>query len=388
MAGYLYGGHLFAHKAKQMKKFVPVKTAADDKAFAVLDVSGSPEQIGLAIGENFGREIKLGLERRKNWFKKLKNYALGQGKTNFEAMLKAASTYTPKAVEEVHGWAKGSGIPFEDLFIINCKSELEAFIEEKSECAGCSTVVLKDRNRLIVAHNEDGHPAYDDLMFVIRVKPENGANFIAFTYPSVIEGNAPALNKHGLVYTTNYIGCREVKPRIPRYFLDRMVLEAKTIDEALKITQHPERSYAYHHIIASLKEKKAFSIEATPSKYEVKEINGLFLHTNHLILETMKNSPQFDKYIKLSSVPRLESLTKSLGSIKDISSITPETIIAALSSHENKPYSVCRHPEGDINGSTLGTALFTASDSKKTQKFTMRLYKNNPCKHKYEKYTL
>ena len=53
-----------------------------------------------------------------------------------------------------------------------------------------------------------------------------------------------------------------------------------------------------------------------------------------------------------------------------------------LASHEGRPYSPCRHPEGAIGGATLLTALFDLGAR------TMRVYKNQPCQELYHDYPL
>ena len=363
--------------------FATVCTPLRTTTFPYLEVSGTPEEIGIQIGRRFGGNIRKGIERRAAWFTELKEYALGTGKRHYDAMLRAAQTHTPGPLMELQGWAKGSEIPFEHLFILNCKSEFDTFMKKELGCDGCSTVVLKDDKRLIVMHNEDGHKAYEDLMFVLRVKPKDGTEFIALTYPSVIEGNAPGINEHGVLVTTNYISSVTVKEGVPRYFLDRMMLEAKTVDEALKLATHPERGYAYHHILASIKEGRAISVEATPDETAVKEIEGLYWHTNHLILPSTKDHPQFQEYTSSSSVPRYQSLSRILGPLKDPAKVTEEQMLDALSDHVGAPYGLCRHPAGDVHGSTLATAVFSTErpDRDKTPgQHLMHLYRSNPCR--------
>ena len=54
-------------------------------------------------------------------------------------------------------------------------------------------------------------------------------------------------------------------------------------------------------------------------------------------------------------------------------SIDPNYYLRILSSHENAPYSPCRHPRGDVQGLTLATAFFDLN------KAIFRLHKGNPC---------
>ncbi len=354
-------------------------TPGSPTSFPFLRASGSHHDIGRAIGTHFGPSIRKAMERRAEWYGKLREWAAGEGKTQIKAMMAAAERHTPAVVEELKGWAAGSGIDYFDLFVYNAKSEIEAFIDSRCGCAGCSTVVVKDEDRLLVFHNEDGHMAYEDLMFVVRLEPTNGTASVGFAYPGVMEGNAPWINEHGVVMTTNYIPGVKVVPGIPRYFLDRTAMGAKSAEEALLVVSHPERAYAYHHVVASLVEKRAFSVEATPEKLVVKEINGLFFHTNHLVWDELKDEPQFEKYMKISSHPRYESLKKDLAG-KPLCELDHATVMKALTSHEGRPYSVCRHPEGEATGATLGSAFFEAPPGPpKKDGFTMVLRKNQPC---------
>jgi hypothetical protein len=358
-------------------------TQATDNCFAHLEVAGDPHEIGRAIGETFGPSIKTALTRRQEWYKKLHDWARGDGSKLIEAMMAAAKKHTPAVVEELEGWAAGSGLDYFDLFVFNAKSEIEAFIDSRCGCAGCSTVVLKEGGRLLIFHNEDGHKAYQDLMFMVSLRPTDGPRVVGFTYPGVMEGNAPWINEHGIVMTTNYIPGEKVVPGIPRYFLDRTAMAARTLEDALLVVSHPERAYAYHHTVSSLVEKRSFSIEATPDKLVVKELEGLFYHTNHLVWPELEKEPQFQKYMKISSHPRYDSLTRSLGG-RPLAELTPDAIIKALSSHDGKPYSVCRHPAEEATGATLGSAFFSAPPT--GTPLTMTLRKNQPCLGKVTTY--
>jgi len=360
---------------------------AGPSSFACLTAAGTPRQIGLAVGTAFGREIREGMERRSRWIARLKEYAEGKGRHHLDTMLQKAREFAPRVVEELEGWAEGSGISFRDLFILNCNNELDTRLEEDKKPPGdCSTAALKTGGKLLIAHNEDGNGKYSDLMWVLHAIPDDAPEFICLAYPGFIEGNAPAFNSCGIAITTNYIGTREVKDGIPRYFISRMMLEARTAEEALATACHAERAYGYHHIVASLPEGRAWGVEVTPSKSEKREIEGLYLHTNHLVFEGLRDTPQFEKYNALSSIPRYQSLQKLLGSVSDISSITKADIIKAMSSHEGKPYSLCRHPEGEAEGATVGMAFFESRHGK--EDFQMELYANNPCKGRKKIYRL
>jgi isopenicillin-N N-acyltransferase like protein len=368
----------------------PELIPAREKTWQQLRVHGSHHDVGVAIGGAFRGETQDALTERAEWFKPLYDFASSkEGKPIVDKMLAMATKHAGSAVEELRGWAEGGGLEFRQLFVLNCKSEIQAFIDQRCGCAGCTTAAYTDEKTLIVAHNEDGHKAYQGRMFMLEAEVPGVPQVLGLVYPGIMAGNAPWVNSEGILMTTNYIPSAKVTAGIPRYFLDRMAMEATSVEEAIKIVGHPERAYAFHHIVASLPQRRAWSVEGNPEKLVTKEVKGLYLHTNHLLREEMRNEPQFEKYIKISSMPRLDSVTEDLMK-NGGEGTTAEGIIRAFSSHRSKPTSVCRHPKGEVSGTTLGTALFESrvGDFQYTSPFIMDVWKGQPCLGRKATYTI
>ncbi len=368
----------------------PRSVAGSDTAFPYLEVSGTPMEIGRGIGRMFGDKIRMGLERRADWFGDLKAFALGEGKPAYDVFVAAAMKHTPRAFNELQGWAQGAEIPFETMMVLNLKAEFGAMIAKKemetpTETGegnpGCSTVVFARDGQVIHLHNEDGHEVYTDLMFMIKAVPDDGIPYTCLSYPGILPGNAPAVNARGLVQTTNYIACKEVRLGVGRYFLDRMILEASSIDEALAWSTHPDRAFGYHHVFTSFPEKRSVAVEVSPGKKEVKEINGLYYHTNHLVFDDMRDEDQDEKYVSSSSTSRWEVISRWAKELKSADSLTLDDLKVPLSSHDGKPYSPCRHPAGDVKGFTLAQAVF------EVPKETFTIIKGQPCKGPGEIYS-
>ncbi len=359
-------------------------------SFPMFEVRGKPYEIGLQIGRRFATNIKKGFELRAAWWKDLKQFATSDP-SRYEIFLAAAKKYAPAVIEELRGWADGSGIPFADLVILNLKAEYQALKDEADQkvgptASGCSTIVSKNGNRVVLAHNEDGDAAYLEHMFLLRVRTESGREFLCASYPGILPGNAPWANDAGIIMTTNFIYSKKVKLGVGRYFLDRLAMEAPSLKEALKICRHPERAYAFHHVIISVPEGRAVSLEVTADRDVVSEITGLFIHTNHLITPQLAGETQDLQYVTRSSLTRWNVLEKWKGSLRDIATVGRDDILRALSSHEGKPYSPCRHPEGDITGATLLMAYFEVARGEK--EVAMDVYRNQPCLGRFTTYRL
>ena len=346
--------------------------SGDEAILPCIEVSGTNYEIGYAIGKRFGENIREGMRRRSKWFADLEAVAKGKFAKEFDGCVAAAKKYFPQYVEELQGWGDGAGVPLEDLMIASTWAELTAMKRGtgEGEKGECSTISLNDGKRIILAHNEDSSAAYKGLMFWLKAAPKNGRAFQCFSYPCFLPGNSPGFNEAGVIQTTNYTPCAEWRVGIPRYFLNRAIFDAASLDEAIKVATHPERGYGNHHNLTSTKEGRILSVEVTPSKYEVREVNGVYFHTNHLILDSMKEQPQFPGKSSLTRHAVLTKLTKEWG---DPTKVKTSDIINAMCNHERKPNSVCRHGRGYTAGATLGAAVF------EIPKGTFKMYNGTPC---------
>lgn len=345
------------------------------KSFAMLEISGNYREIGYAIGSIFKREIQLVLSKRNNWFQNIRDYAERDPDNLAQLLQIQAETHYPHLMEELRGMSNGAEIPFNDLFLLNIHAEISArmAVSSKTESPGCSSIYWQADGQKLLFHNEDGHQAYQGLMFMVKATLPSGVTVLTLTYPGFLMGNGPALNSHGIFQTTNFISAGECRAGIPRYFLGRAVLEAKTLEEAIKIVTHPRRAFAYHHNLGSIQEKKIYSVEVTPDSFQIIEPGHLYIHTNHLILDRTGSFPQNREYVLASSMCRYSVISESLETLKRSSNVTIKDITDILSSHERSPYSPCRHPRGLVRGTTLATAVIDLIEG------TMTIYRGNPC---------
>jgi hypothetical protein len=81
-----------------------------------------------------------------------------------------------------------------------------------------------------------------------------------------------------------------------------------------------------------------------------------------------------------SSTTRMSVISRAIDD--DGPPANEKEILKLLSLHKGRPYSPCRHPEGDVHGATLGTAIF------KSPRKTMTLLHGNPCRGIEKKYSL
>lgn len=350
------------------------------EGYPIIEVEGTHREIGKKIGFSMKQAISGFLEISPQYGDCVE-YLNGEGHKTVENMLRHARITFPQFIEEVEGMAEALAVPFLELFAYQCRSEIGLLRDPP----GCSTIALRDADDLILAHNEDGNNLNVGRMFLVKVTPPSGMTFISFVYPGLLPGNGPGINKAGLVQTTNYIQPQQVADGIPRYFLGRAILEAKSLNEAVSLATTTPRAFSWHHNLAHLPERRILSIEvmAYPEhKHSVKEIDGLYVHTNHFSHPDMTGdegagSRPYDVPYE-SSTTRMAVLRRAIESKGPPANV--EEILNLLTLHEGRPYSPCRHPEGDVRGATLGTSVFTAATK------TMTLFHGNPCRGFRRKY--
>ena len=129
------------NQKEKKEKYIP----GNDIQFPVLEIEGSYYDIGYAIGKHFGENIKVMLHRRKAWFEDLKDHFLNDTTGYYEQLLLKTKEEFPQYIKELQGMSDASGVEFTDLFILNIKAEISAYMKNISEdVPGCSTVYFRE----------------------------------------------------------------------------------------------------------------------------------------------------------------------------------------------------------------------------------------------------
>ena len=348
------------------------RRAPGEKPFEVLEVQGSHREIGRAMGEHFRDRIKTLLGGLED-YSSVVSAAQGEQRARVAQYLDAATDRFAYLVEELEGLAEGADLPFDYLFAWNCRSEIQAGC--KSCEPGCSTVgLVGEKGRMLLAHNEDGAEAYLDKMFVIKATPPSGVKFAYLVYPGTLPGNGPGFNARGVAQTTNYISPQEVPAGIPRYFVGRVICEARDLGHAAALAAVEGRAFPWHHNLASLGEGRLVSVETWPGnkqhRREITALSGVHLHTNHLLHEELQGLDEKQGTLDRSSRPRLQTLKRIFAETK---ASQRSDLLAALADRSGEGCKVCRVPGDDVPGVTLAAALFEAP------RLAMTLLEANPC---------
>jgi len=308
-----------------------------------LKVSGSNYEIGSKIGSHFKAKICDFIESSESFNEAREIIDWDK----YEKVLELANRRFPQYMDEIKGISDGSGVDYEDLILLNFKYEIPRVF--------CSTVIYKVNDEMILGHNEDGERVNEEDAFLLIAKPQAGIPFFAYCYPGMVPGNAFSFNSHGLVMTGNYMPTPDPGIGVPRHLIDRSMLEAVTIDDALERALLPERATGFSYNLVSLRERRAVNLETTSQRHYVSEVGDRFFHTNHYVSKGLGGIRQT---IGESSRIRYGQGMRMMSKLLRISE---RDVLEILYSTENKPYSI--YASGGPGCSwTLCTAIFRISD--------------------------
>lgn len=307
-------------------------------------INGSYKEVGEFLGCTFRKEIQEEVSKRR---KEIKNYQRYLPKS--QLCLEITKKYFPNLVIESEAIAKAADVPFIEFFFLNNREVYDPAEDwdKKNAVDHCTVVVGFDNQKLIIGHNEDWSLEALDEMYILKATIGE-TTFIGLNYSVAVAGLSASMNNYGLVqcindiYQTNKIG-------VPKNYIARAVLEAKTLDEAENIIRSVPKGSGFNHVLAQNNEIR--NIEIAGDNIGIQKVIGKpYVHTNHYLTEELKSLEKF--HTKSSE----ERYTRARELLKD--NLTIQDIKAILSDTQNKEYPICRADE------TIASAIFVPSDLK------------------------
>ncbi len=325
----------------------------------IIKVAGSPYDMGRQIGEAV-RDTVMSISVRNAEFMALEEKWAG---SLYVSDLKlAARNAFPTYMREMEGMADGIGLPFEQIFIWNCRGDLRLPEDapksvQNGAADGCTTLMIPGNMSAdaphVIAHNEDGSDDLYGHCFWLVATPDSGQAFESYLYPGMIPGHTLGINAAGLVQTINNIRVHDLKPGIPRHLITRAVLGCSSLDAALAILRRTDRASGFHHNLGMAGDDRLFSVEAPATGCEAREIKMPVAHANHLVFDAFT---EIDQSITVSSDARQQRASKLLKDGED-QKFGPENILFDRSQTGKTIHRIPGDGSDDY-GRTLATGVF------------------------------
>ncbi len=349
--------------------------------FPEFATSGTREQIGHAIGEEFRETIQemgdLVLERFNR--SASRPISVDEATAVAAAAVPHAEQYLPDAVEELRATAQAARIPFETVMLINVRSMLGA-------PEGCTSVMVgagaSASGSGFAGQNWDNDPAMDPFSAAITRRPNGKPAFMSWCQPGVIA--YMGFSDAGFGVCMNALNGPSRRSGVGWYFIVRSIYEARSLDALVAKMRGAKRAMTAN--AAMITPEGPADLEITLDSVEVLRAGEAesMVHTNHCVHESLLdyNDSHRDS-IYGQSFERKARAEELLGGVPGRVSV--DDVKAVLSDKDGYPTSINRYPNDDPD---TGWQRSVVSMIVEPDAGRMHVSRGNPGDNPYEVYEL
>jgi isopenicillin-N N-acyltransferase-like protein len=341
--------------------------------FPLIEIAGPPRERGRQYGRQAAARIHKGAA---HYTAQLARLALDRAgiAALVRDYLPVIERFDAAYVEEMRGIAEGADIAFEDVALLNARTEILKLAERPDlrqrlagddDPDGCTGVVVlpeaAQTGRLIHAQNWDWKRECAETAVVLRVRRDDGPDLLTFTEAGGLARSG--LNAAGIAITANYLESdrdyREVG--VPLALIRRKVLESEHLALALRAVYVTAKSGS-NNMIVSHGGGIAIDFECAPDEtFQVHPERGLLVHANHWVspvgLAKLKDTGIASTPCSLYRDLRVRQLLAP-----QIGSLTVDTVKTALFDDFAAPWSVCRPPRPSLTDNLTATVAMVVME--------------------------
>jgi predicted choloylglycine hydrolase len=231
----------------------------------VIELSGSPREIGIAHGKAFAPEIAM---MKKRLLEYLNSISLGIGGRfllwYLEKLALRMTRFVPdELMDEMRGVAEGSGNSFKFIFLLNALDDVLVNLA----CSSFAVPASRSENgQLFVARNLDYplfHDALPNLNTVFKIYPTKGLPFVSVAWPgfsAVVTG----LNVSGLfIADLTSLSQDKTLKGTPALLQNRIAIQqCRTLDEIENLLRKAKRTVGKNLLTASPEGARVLEVSA------------------------------------------------------------------------------------------------------------------------------
>jgi isopenicillin-N N-acyltransferase-like protein len=323
--------------------------------FPLIEISGAPRQRGRQYGEQAAERIRKGIAMYTGLLGGLKlgEAAIAELVRRFVPTIDA---FDPAYVEEMRGIAEGAKTPFEDIVLLNARTEVVRLARRgkvEREPDGCTgAVILPEASRdgiVIHGQNWDWREECVETAVVLKIHRDDGPDVLTFTEAGGLARSG--FNSAGIAITANYLESDRDRDQsgVPLPLIRRKALECTHLALAIRAIAGTAKS-ASNNMMLSDAAGVAIDFECAPDEvFPLYPDRGVLVHANHWIgpvaLSKLRDTGIADNPDSLYRDLRVRrALEKSIGAL------TRDHLREALFDDFGTPYSVCRPPRPAFKG--------------------------------------
>ena len=333
----------------------------------VINLTGSPYDMGYAHGQRFHDEIHMFTEERlrlsqdANWtghnLSRAAVIALAQ------ACVAEHQAYAPDLMEELQGMADATGLSSAELVINNGFTDFIDVVYNLGDItlpAAAPPLVADNCTAFMVPGNRsadgnaffgqtwDMHASATPYVILIHGQPNDAPDFLAFTITGCV--GMIGMNSAGITVGINNLMATDGQIGVTWPFVVRKILAQDDLDAALECLTNAKLAGAHNYMLMD-KDGKGYEVEAMSTSQYIHELTDeTITHTNHcLIQQNLDVARERPPESRMSSENRLrrarELLAKSDITVDDLMALTRDDV------------AICTRPKPPMHVESCGAAI-------------------------------
>jgi isopenicillin-N N-acyltransferase-like protein len=349
-----------------------------------VQVSGSHREIGRQIGEACKIPVRRSLDNARELIEstyEILELTWEGAQIQARKYIPFAQERYPQYVDEMLGIAEGADVAFDDLVVLNA---MEGVTMDALHLAKCTSLAINGEltadGHVLIAHNEDWSPEDEENVYLVHARPNDEPAFLAMTYGGLLPN--VGFNSAGIAQCCDTVYPTDSRIGIPRIFVSRAVLSARTPGEAIDHTLVPHRAAGYNHLLVH-ESGELYNVEVSARKFAI-----LYGHENYIVhtnfyldptMQAIEYEPDELINTRVRYFRALRLLRKSdTHSVKSLESIQRD--------HINYPNSICNHLEPQLDlldrQKTINAMIIDLTAK------AMHFAWGNPCQNSYHTFYL
>lgn len=372
----------------------------------VLQVKGSPYELGYTHGKAFAREIAELTEERLQL--SCDPFWTGGQQATLEEVLalgRACLAYHQEfdadLMEEMQGMADATGLGLNELVIMNGFTDFVDIVAnpavlrhhrsagvapgEDFDGGGCTAFVVAPAGSRdgqgYLGQTWDMHSTATPYVMLLDVQPAHGPALLTFTITGCV--GMIGMNEHGVAVGINNLLGAAGRPGVHWVYVVRKMLAQRTVDAALDVLCGARLSGAHNYLLMGPGEDGAlrgYNVEQMATCAGVVPVETVYAHANHCVLADMTAVERPRKSVSHASTQaRYAQATGYLQSHSG--SLDLETLMALTRLHEGE-LSVCAHVQPGYDVESSGACIMAPA--------SRRLWAlwGNPCSNEYAEFSI
>ncbi|MFF7396650.1 C45 family autoproteolytic acyltransferase/hydrolase [Achromobacter sp. NPDC008082] len=321
--------------------------------FPFVSVSGTPEARGRSYGQQAAGRVRKSAAMYGQTLVDLGYDAMARTQL-IAHFAREIENFAPHYLEEMRGIAAGADVPFEDIVMVNARTEVvakaraekkkAAELEPGDGCTGALILPTRSANgNLIHGQNWDWRAECAETAIVLRVRNDNGPDILTFVEAGGLARSG--LNSAGVSITANYLESdRDFRQLgVPLSLIRRKVLEQQHFALAIKAVATTPKSCS-NNIMLGMAAGFGVDYECTTDEaFPIYPGNDdLIVHANHWVSEVALSKLRDTGRASTPESAYRDWRVRRL--LNDKKQLTREDLKHALFDDFGTPYSVCRPP--------------------------------------------